>query len=189
MGDQHVRRSKRLLMENGAPPSKRMKLNNEMVMKDGGLNFDCLDLIFEYLDIMSLLNVAIARQVLQAPALSVYRRKFASKIIYMHVSSKGNGTRVYEKKNYIRIRGTRACLSFLRYFGSSISDLRIYYEESKLKNIKFIDKWINQYCGDSLTDISYYNMPKSPEKHYQKPFINVERVFFTRFWRQTYFAR
>lgn len=70
-------------------------------------------------------------------------------------------------------------LPFLRCFGAKISEIRVYYGEISKQNV-YLDRYINQYCADSLTSIDLYNNNKQTflTNRFPIPFSKVEFVQF-----------
>lgn len=153
---------------------------NEMKITD--LIDDCLEKIFEYLDLLSLFNVIVANANLRPAAVIVFKHKF-SKNCRIHIDPLALDLIRKSFRHYILVNSLKTCLQYLRCLGSSISGLDIWYEDSiNDKQYDLIHQYVNQYCANSLTSIKFLNFKnliKSkaiPIRHFEKPFVNVHTV-------------
>lgn len=140
------------------------------------INDACLVKIFEYLDNQSLFNVAIAHDRLRPLAHEVYQQKFSYKKVHLTVNN-SNGT-LKNWLNCVRVQGFRACLQYLRCFGSSIASLTIDYSASDSQSTRYehIHRYINKYCVNNLFGIVFWHMPSISIDNFVQPFVNVVRV-------------
>lgn len=139
----------------------------------------CLEKIFGFLDLQSLFNVAIANEYLRPAAAYVYKRKFGANEVYINGNIDFLRQKTFELQWYnqiINIHGLKSCLLYLRCFGTSITKLLINYHTSQRKCYNYVHEYINQYCKDSLTSISFLNMPNIAIEPFQEGFVNVEEV-------------
>lgn len=157
----------------------------EQKMKIVDLNDDCLIKIFWYLDLGSLLNVAITDKWLKPAATDVFKRKYAKKEVVInecddfHPNMRGNAYQVRppkERTTNIAIYGLKACLLYLRYFGSLFENLTIDYYKSTSIRYEFVHQYINKYCTKSLICISFIRLPSISIGRFEKPFTNVRSV-------------
>lgn len=151
-----------------------------------GLIFDCLEMIFERLDLKSLLNVAGTCKRLNIEAASFFNAKFDKKNVVLYHNLK-HSPYIYVAGKH-SIYGLKQCLAFLRCFGAHFSDLKVQWQTwtaYKLMNPLLIpncichtsiDTYINQYCGESLVTILFYDKSGFSSENYVKPFKNVETV-------------
>lgn len=157
----------------------------EEKMKIVDLNDDCLVKIFGYLNVESLSNVAISNKWLKPAATNVFKRKYGKKEVVInecddfHPNMSGDAYEIRspkERTTNIAIYGLKACLLYLRYFGSSIENLTIDYYKSKSIRYEFVHQYINTYCTKSLSCISFMRFPSISIERFEKPFINVRSV-------------
>lgn len=158
------------------------------------LNDDCLVKIFGHLDLQSLFNVAVANEWLRPAAGDVYKRKYGAKSVQISrcddyrpsMRAPVQNIReielhpIKEIHNCVKVRGLKTTLQCLRCFGSSISDLRICYKQSQSKRYGYLHQYINDYCFESLTDLSFLEMPNIAIEQFQKNFVNVREVHISR---------
>lgn len=178
-------------------PQKRQRINNDS--SDGtvpsteqppapkkiiDLNDDCLQKIFGHLDLHSLFSVAVSNEYLRPAANSVYKRKFNNRIINFHgVDVHSNGyTNItnyfwvcFEKVSFSELK---ICLQFLRCFGSSLSNVHLYYHGSNSTRYDYIHQYLNEYCSANLLEIEFVIKPRLLIKHFDKPFAKVQTVTF-----------
>lgn len=70
------------------------------------------------------------------------------------------------------------CLTFLRHFGQLISKLEIDNWDVNLKFAVHLDPYVNEYCAESLTEISFVECQTEMMQDLKKPFRKVESVRF-----------
>lgn len=143
------------------------------------LNDDCLEKIFGHLDLHSLFSVAVANEWLRPAANVVYKHKFSDKVINFHdvdvdSNTHGNFGVCFEKVSF---HNFKVCLQFLRCFGSSLSNVHIYYRFGSNSNrYDYIHQYLNKYCADTLLELELVEKPRFLIKHFDKPFVNVRTV-------------
>lgn len=160
--------------------SQLPELPDETTTKIIDLNDDCLIKIFGHLDLQNLFNVAVANEFLRPAAYAVYKREFTQKrvVITPHTSFPSKICSIHNGKedSCIRIYGARAPIQYLRCFGGSIEDLEIDYNGAKSKRYHFIHHYINEYCAESLIQLSFSHTSKLSITNFAKPFTNVTMV-------------
>lgn len=122
------------------------------------INNDCLETIFEYLNLLDLLNVANSNIHLQCAAESVFYRKFRKIDIYFYpwiilVNFFHNDV-IESSENHMQIKKLKTMLELLRYFGHMMQKLTINLSD-RLPNREVI-QYIKKYCSNSLTEITLY---------------------------------
>lgn len=131
------------------------------------LNDDCSIECFNYLDITSLMAVSIASEWLRPAANEVYKRKFRSKMIAIP------GGMLFKRANMSEIK---RYLQLLRCLGSSMDHLTIRCLRLNDKQWEYIQQYINTYCSKTLVSIAFQDKSDVPIKHFEKPFVNVQKV-------------
>lgn len=138
---------------------------------------ECLETIFQSLGFDDLYNVAVANESLRPTARFIYRRKFgACKVRLYSVENIKNTSKPIYRAGVIIINDLKSCLQFLRCFGSSIGHLAIHYRESDSHRYDYVHQYINKYCSDSLVHIRFNLKPSFRIEHFDKPFVNVQRI-------------
>lgn len=156
---------------------------------------DCLVKIFNYLALSDLCKVAIASEWLRPAAAYVYDRKYRTMLVVINKcddfqlkTNTNTNTNTTNKIGYfkpfvlqengqqIELSGLKTGLRYLRCFGSSISKLSIDYSESKSKRYQYVHDYINEYCAESLIDVSFNELPKNSMLHFKKPLNNVTTI-------------
>lgn len=133
------------------------------------LNLDCLEHIFKYLGHIDLVNVAhTSTQFKEAAELAYSSKHKRTRVIF--------GTEHLDDKCDIKVGDTLISLRLLRCFGQYISSLRIWYD---YRDLKHLDRYVNEYCANSLTNIEIVTAPTNAMEHLTKPFTKIETVQFT----------
>lgn len=139
--------------------------------------------ILGYLDLESLLKVAHTCKHLQSIALEKFGDSFQNREIRLQPFetsrySLASGIRL-SPINFIQVNGLDFCYPFLRCFGRKISNLIVFYNNNSVgtqTQTDHLDRYINRYCADSLTHITFDCKKKFSNKHFAKPFKNVTEV-------------
>lgn len=154
---------------NSAKGSKRKTRNRSPKIID--LNVECLVKIFDYLDLQSLFNVAVASEWLRSAAGEVHQRKFGMKKVHIN-ADKSNALENW--LNCVRIQGLQTSLQYLRCFGPSILSLTIDYTASwSSQRHDHVHHYINKYCAKSLVGIVFWHMPPIAITQFADPFAKV----------------
>lgn len=155
---------------------KCQKVNGKEVKSITNIYYDCLERIFDFLDLESLLSLANTCKRLQIAASVKFSDILGKREIYLGLSQfnwKKPG--IYDNGYLIEVFGLKYGLPLLRCFGLKIYGLNILYHCNSEPN-DYVDRYVNQYCADTVKFIAFKRKPKfSPETH-QKPFKCVERV-------------
>lgn len=131
----------------------------------------CLERIFDFLDLKDLLNVADTCNRLQIAATAYFSDEYGNKRITLNPYRSSNVIEVYEDEINV---SRKACLPLLRCFGAKIKDLVIEYAHSPVRQqSNKPEEYINRYCADSLTSISFCRDLNFTNEIIKKPFKNV----------------
>lgn len=142
----------------------------------GALSIICTELIeriFDNLDLSSLLSVADTCKRLQTIAAAQFGKRFSQKNIYlcdMNYFGRAHTPEIFWKGNRIEVIGLKLCLQLLRCFSVNILHLKLPYSHVQL------EQYINRYCADTLSSISFMHDGVFPIENFPKPFKNVEKV-------------
>lgn len=154
--------------------------DNESKITD--LRIDCLQKLFNDLDVGDLLNVADSNIYLKKAAEKVFAERYGSKILQLH-GMQPSHKRIISSTDTIFIKDVRSSLQLLRCFGHLVSRLEISDEYSNTFYgfaYEFIFKYVNMYCAASLQHIKLYMIPSS--KAFQRlkvEFSQMESVEIT----------
>lgn len=148
-------------------------------MKITDLNIICIEEIFEYLDLLNLMNVADSNKRLNIAARFVYRRKHGKKCVILMEFISDNRLKMESKQ--FRLSGANDSLQFLRCFGCVISDLRCYLINETLKTVDRLCFYINEYCAESLIKLGMCGRGTDAIifANNQRPFVNIETLVLT----------
>lgn len=167
------------------PPAKHQKLDSDTALKITDLNETCLMNICSRLDLPSLLNVAMTNKQLQTMAATTFGCKFGTKTVCLQNVNKFHQPRIYTLDDDIYVRGLALCLPFLRCFGTHIIELHVLdgtfphalvAKESRSKFSHHVDRYINQYCAEALSNVLFYGRPSFSLENFRKPFRMVRKV-------------
>lgn len=135
-------------------------------MEITSVNVNCLEKIFKYLNYDDLLNVAEANLHLREIAIVVYRLKYGRVKVFIQ-DIRISVIRLLEYTDRcgkrVDIGDLKTSFKLLRYFGSSISNLSVSQPDGdprytpEFYNISYtrLLTYINQYCSESLTRITF----------------------------------
>lgn len=152
----------------------------------------CLVKMFNHLNLIDLLKLADANKLLVPAARYVYKNKFGTKTVRisgcddLRPNTRANARTGRVSKSTaprerfpgsINIRHLKWSLQFLRCFGPSITHLSIYYNKSKSPRYQFVHQYMNQYCAESLIEISFRDLSNIKIQNFnERPFANVTTV-------------
>lgn len=136
------------------PPSKRRRQKQLTQLQITDVNTDCLENIFERLNIKDLLNVADANKWLRVAAVSAYRHKFGQKAVNLS-GLNSSVTGINCTSNEVITYGLKKILQFVRCFGPVIQKLCINYSWSSRKNYTRLDRYVNEFCAETLNELEY----------------------------------
>lgn len=140
------------------------------------VNNDCLEHIFKKLDLVGLLNVADTSTLFKQAADQAFVIKYGTLKVVIDCRSPGNRISV----NYGAIRTCGPIgLKLLRCFGHLIKRLqyRRFSIYRRLLSVE-MDRYLNEYCVNSLIDIEFYRVECTPATNLKIPYSKVEKVTF-----------
>lgn len=154
--------------------------------------YDCLERIFDFLDITSLFNVAQTCKRLQTAAAAKFGDEYGKKqvclyvggsvlvqslISHPYISILRSGA--YQYPSAIRVLSIESSLAFLRCFGAKITLLSVSYSNCSAARSSYVDRYVNQYCAENLLGISFIGKDDFLIENYQRPFKSVRAVRIT----------
>lgn len=148
--------------------------------------YDVLERIFDFLDLESLLNVADTCKRLRIAAIAKFGEMIQTKDMPDSCSIQSDTivrrAEINTSNGYIQVTGLKFCLQFLRCFGAKVSKLDGIIHDDNVKHNEYINRYINQYCCDTLTSISMdFKKTTLANLSEQKPFKNVTYLNMTDF--------
>lgn len=143
------------------------------------VNNDCLEHLLKCLSLADLLNVADTSKQLVDAAKLAFASKHGRKTIVLNSFPYSISQTIVNHSDEIWIFDFPTCLRILRCFGSVIAKLHVYYNfDDDLPRSK-LDRYIQEYCAASLTEIQFHKAPANAMKHLRKlEFPKVETVGF-----------
>lgn len=139
--------------------------------------YDCLERIFDFLDLETLLNVAGTCKRLQIAAIAYFGEQYGGKLIRLHCFLFQKRTPISIIEDNIVIHGFEFCFPFLRCFGAKFSKMLVFYDRDTVDSLnEHLDRYINQYCADTLTSIEFLYRENFSAENFPKPFRNVSEV-------------
>lgn len=159
---------------NGSKPN----VENAEPTKITDLNEYCLEKIFMHLDVESLFSVANSNKWLQDSAASVYGRKFSKNPVNLCSIRKCNAS-LYMFGEYICVDSLKFSLAFLRCFGAKIPGIILFCRRAFARaSDEYINRYMNQYCADTLTAIHVTESSTFSNEIFAKPFTKLASVDF-----------
>lgn len=142
------------------------------------LNDECLELIFERLNLQEFLNVATSNKWLNRSAGAIFRHWHSHKIVKLQMSANEclHSTEIVDM-NTLMINGLKQCLRILRCFGPYISNIGLQCSDDTSEHINFVTQYLNEYCAETLENITFIKMPILLRTNMQKPFENVQQIY------------
>ncbi|XP_055306308.1 uncharacterized protein LOC129570643 [Sitodiplosis mosellana] len=159
---------------------KLAKLNPQPIIfttKLTDVNFDCLEHIFKRLSLTDLLNVAESNKQLKPAADLAFKSQFGNRLIKINLSYKS--VQWFEQNKSTPAIPWSFCFKLLRCFGHLITKLKSIYDESRKYDATLaaeFDRYVNEYCAESLVEIQFRNCKARIMEDLKKPFTNVESV-------------
>lgn len=142
-----------------------------------GICFELLDRIFGFLDLKSLTNVAQTCKHLQNAAATIFEHRYGEVHVILKLGGSKHMHNDYNQVGiFFEIFDTKFCLSFLRCFGSKIFDLEVQGFSMSPRQTTTVDQYIQQYCANTLTEISYFVKHDFPNELFENSFRNVKKV-------------
>lgn len=155
---------------NDGPVTKRRKSVETKSITN--ICYDCLEHIFEFLDLESLLSLADTCKRLQIGAAHYFGDEFGDRLIILD-NYDGVAPGFLVDSRFIVSTRLKFGLALLRCFGKKISYLFLKTSD----RIDQLVQYIVQYCGDALADITFHQCaPVFPIENCQQPFKNVEKM-------------
>ncbi|XP_055319988.1 uncharacterized protein LOC129577270 isoform X1 [Sitodiplosis mosellana] len=156
-------------------------------MKFDALNFDCLESVLEYLELIDLLNVADSTKRLKKAAELVYARKYGDKGVWLrNIRISPDRLFFIKDASTMIIEDLKTALKLLRCVGREISKLVMIMLLPGVFSKVNIDKlskrdqrlftYINDYCAEYVKNIIIYPSvcyASTLMEHFDKPFPNV----------------
>lgn len=165
--------------------AKKPKLDScttkiDCLIKITDVNFDCLEKIFEYLNLTDLNNIAEAHVYFVAPARLVYKRQHGGKVVKIFDSS--HMISLYDATETIDNIVDATATSFLQNFGELVQKLRLDYSLGIIRNYgqhhwRQTERAIFEHCTKTLTEIQLINCSGHVMEEIRKPFKKVTRVY------------
>lgn len=136
------------------------------------INYDCMLMILEKLDLISLLSVASVNKAYSSDAATVFRNKF-SNLRFLIETPRSNDDPFQADFQQIRIHDDEVAVLLLKRFGSEILNLEINYRSvDKTHEVEKFVGLVNQYCPN-LIDFTVFSRSLLTFKEVKKPFTNV----------------
>lgn len=161
--------------ETGGPPNKRQRSVQVVdqptelkTIKD--MNDDCLEHIFKKLDLTDLLNVAHSTKQLLRAACLAFASKYGKKTVRLLNGRIQTSIGIH---NEVILANLPTGLRIMRCFGSSIHKLTTDYAHLSEAQLHEIDRYLNEYCAESLTELEY---GRSTLMHLTKPFTKLTKL-------------
>lgn len=160
--------------------NERYKTVKPKAITIADINYDCLERIFDSLNLETLLKVADTCKTLQIAAVSKCKHFLNKRRIRLdpfgavHTPPEIKSIMERGVGNVLIVSGWKLCLSFLRLFGASISFLTVAWKKGNVhqKN-DFMNRYITKYCCNALFWTSFENCRQMV---FEKPLESVETL-------------
>lgn len=136
------------------------------------LNNDCLEHIFQFLNVDDLLTIAHTNKQLKPAADLAFARKFYRKKVTTFCFGHRHW---YGVKNPFEINDLKTALRLLRCFGHLISIITVH---SSIRRTSIVVSHVNRYCHKTLVEVSFETFGHGFFGTLNNPFENAETVRF-----------
>lgn len=116
------------------------------------INNDCLAHIFQYLNLVDLVNVADASKHMRQGVELAFNWKYGRKMVLFRDVKVSKDQLCNVDSDYIRLCDVTFCLRFFRCLGHVIKALEINFTKLDLDHRAVVDRYINRYCMYSKID-------------------------------------
>lgn len=141
---------------------------------------ECQLLIMEEFELFDLINAAAINEHFQLSVADVFRRKYTKKTVDLCLPfAQQKKELMHDLDKKLQIEDYNLMLSIPMYFGHTIKDLEINYENFETYQANQINNYMNAFCSESLTQLLLKNCKLNSLDVIRKPFKNVENVTFT----------
>ena len=136
--------------------------------------YDCLERIFDFLDLRSLLNVADTYKRLQIAAAAKFSDAYGKKPVHL-IIHKNKCIPLLLNADEIYIRGSKLQFPFLRCFGAKVTHLYVDHHSDSGRAYKtLLLQYLNQYCGNALKTLVH---PRNESFLYGDSFKNLDWIY------------
>lgn len=160
MADQNYKRQSDGNDETERTHQKYKKYVTEVEPKSiNNIYYDCLEHIFDYLDLASLMNVAGTCKRLQIAAAAKFGDEYDEKGFQVILRSRSfrQEPAICIKQNRIYVQGLKSCLPFMRCFGVKISNLKVINHPPNT----YLERYVHEYGNNQqlkILDICGYDL-------------------------------
>lgn len=144
------------------------------------INIDCLEGIFNNLDLINLLSVCDSNKYVKRAAELIFVRRYGKKKVWLDLFIHCPASPVTEQLNQIKICGLRTCLKVLRCFGHLIANLHVTGDRFVLCGIKKdtnrLMDYVSQFGNKNLKEITFEKLNEASLLHIKDEFATVETV-------------
>lgn len=144
------------------------------------LNDDVLILLFNNLNMTSLLNLAMASPKLSPIVEDHVRQKYKDIFVTIMDTTNPNRNQIDEPTDIkqIFVYSLHMTKTLLKYFGSVLKSLLISQNTINDANSTAISQEINKYCSKSLTRLHLGSIKEDTLQQFDTPFENVDQLWF-----------
>lgn len=147
--------------------------NSEQLSLDTIID-DCKEKIFDWIDLEHLLQIGDVSKELRIQSNVYYFRKFSKKDVFI-CSNKFSDSieNIQFQKTLIRVDGMKISMSYLRQFGSMISNLILCLVSDKRRINRKLANYVNQYCAMNLRSLCLFFLGYTTPHIFQNVFPNL----------------
>lgn len=121
----------------------------------------CFEIIFPYLEVNDLVNVADSCRQMKKMAESTFHQKYAKKWLFTLKPSRLPPKHTVQTHNQIEILNQKTCYGFIRCFGHMVLDLKLNYDQYSSMRSPRLNEYIAKYCI-FLTEIEFSSNFRRP---------------------------
>lgn len=140
-----------------------------------GVNYDCLERVFQFLEFSDLINVGEANTHLNVAAEMAFARKLRKRLLVVEICYSPATFDIAIYDNAISIRKWRLAVKMIRVFGRSLPGIYLKIEKPNPIREKFF-LHVNKYCQKTLKNLHIFGDHSDIFGAAEHPFGNVEQL-------------
>lgn len=145
------------------------------------LNIDCIEKIFDNLELGDLVNIADANKCLKMCAEMIFVRNYGNKCIMLDLEPNSLLPSISMQKEWTKISDLKTCLQTMRCFGHLITNLHVkdyHSNDGKIPQIIWLLNYITEYCRKNVIEITFEKFSDVTLSEIQMEFLKLKTLHF-----------
>lgn len=137
------------------------------------LNIDlCFEIVFPYLDVRDLVNVADSCKVMKTMAELTFHRKYRKAWNFILSPNGHSSKHEVQSQNQKDLLDMKTCFGFLRCFGHMLSNLKLNNDHSSFLQSSRLNEYVIKYCV-SVNEIEFSSNIRRPSAESVISFLDI----------------